>query len=141
MRGRSCWVPGILLYHCCTIVGAWSVAGFLLLLLLLLAACDWRHKVQRPCANARTALGFDTKMDRGGATPPNTRIRFAAVAGQTCSQCSRVSKPSSQWGHVGDELESTTFLNAASFRQCPLRSWARSTASGRGKGSASLLPS
>ena len=54
-----------------------------LTLLLLLLAAGWRHMDQSPCANARTALGFDTKTDRWGAIPPNTRIRFTAVAGHS----------------------------------------------------------
>ena len=33
--------------------------------------------------NTRTALGFDTKTDRWGAVPPNTRIRFTAFAGHS----------------------------------------------------------
>ena len=73
--------------------------------LLLLLAAGWRHMDQSPCANARTALGFETKIDRWGAPPPqNTCIRFTAIAGHSWIQCSSGSGSDSQWGQVGEEF-------------------------------------
>ena len=76
----------------------------LLLLLLLLLYAARHHMDQSTCANVSIALGDSTKTDNGGAAPPNPRMRFAAVAGHSCSQWSKVSSPPSQKGHCGEEL-------------------------------------
>ena len=75
----------------------------LLLLLLLLLIAARHHMEQSAFANASTALGDSTNTDNGGAAPPNPRMRCPAVAGHSCSQCSRVSSPPSQKGHCGED--------------------------------------
>ena len=85
-----------------------SISEIDMLMLLLLAAGV--HMDQSPCANARTALGEVIKTDSWGAAPPNTRVRFAAVAGHSCSQCSIVSASASQCGQIDEKLDSMMFL-------------------------------
>ena len=108
-----------------------------MLLLLLYTA---RHHIDlSPCANDSTALGDSTNTDNGGADPPKPRMRFAAVAGHSCSQCSKISSHPSQKGHCGEELL-MMLMYAANLVQWPLRSCARRTASFLGRRILSLFP-